>query len=184
MSGDSSLPNKMGPTSMEQEGRIILTFIGELQLNFALDLNKTQMSSRNLGSKGEVGAASYLKVGSSNARRLEEGLKAKGILTGSVIPNNWRATKKSAEDTAAHVSAELAERFYSAVIFQLLDNIFFSRFEDGSLRPARRMTDGHYDINGKLVVTARDSQYGILKLCTPLWKAAKGRHMVVVQPIL
>ena len=95
MSGDSSLPNKMGPTSMEQEGRIILTFIGELQLNFALDLNKTQMSSRNLGSKGEVGAASYLKVGSSNARRLEEGLKAKGILTGSVIPNNWRATKKA-----------------------------------------------------------------------------------------
>ena len=47
--------------------------------------------------------------------------------------------QKKREDMAAHVKAELVERFYSAVIFQLLDNnIFFSKFEDGSLCLAAR----------------------------------------------
>ena len=60
-----------------------------------------------------------------------EALSAKGYSTGSVLSSNWRATKKSVEDMAAHVKAELAAHFYSAVIYQLLDNnIYFSRFED------------------------------------------------------
>ena len=169
---------------MEQEGRIIISLIGELQLNFALDLDITPLSSRTIGSKGEVGAASFLVVGSSNARRLEEALKAKGIPTGSILANGWRATKKSAEDMAAHVRAELEERYYSAVIFQLLDNnIFFSKFEDGSLCPSRRTGDGQYHVEGELVVASRESQFAILKMCTPLWEAAKGRHMVVVGPM-
>ena len=80
-----------------------------------------------MGSRGEAGAASYLVVGSSNAKRLEEALKAKGLSTGAVFANNWRATKKSAEDMAAHVKVALEEGSYSAVVFQLLDNnIFFS----------------------------------------------------------
>ena len=182
--GDGSIPNEMGATSMEQEGRIINSLIGELQLNFALDLDNTPLSSRTIGSKGEVGAASFLVVGSSNARRLEEALKAKGIPTGSILANGWRATKKSAEDMAAHVRAELAERYYSAVVFQLLDNnIFFSKFEDGSLCPSRRTSDGNYHVEGELVVASRESQFAILKMCTPLWEAAKGRHMVVVGPM-
>ena len=117
-------------------------------------------------------------------RRLEEALQAKGIPTGSILANGWRATKKSAEDMAAHVRAELAERYYSAVVFQLLDNnIFFSKFEDGSLCPARKTSDGHYHVDRELVVASRESQFAILKICTPLWEAAKGRHMVVVGPM-
>ena len=182
--GDGSIPNEMGATLMEQEGRVINSLIGELQLNFALDLDNTPMSSRTIGSKGEVGAGSFLVVGSSNPRRLEEALQAKGIPTGSILANGWRATKKSAEDMAAHVRAELAERYYSAVVFQLLDNnIFFSKFEDGSLCPARKTSDGHYHVDGELVVASRESQFAILKICTPLWEAAKGRHMVVVGPM-
>ena len=169
---------------MEQEGRIVNSLIAELQLVFAMDLDNTPLSSRTIGSKGEVGAASFLVVGSSNARRLEEALKAKGIPTGSILANGWRATKKSAEDMAAHVRAELAERYYSAVVFQLLDNnIFFSKFEDGSLCPSRRTGDGNYHVEGELVVASRESQFAILKMCAPLWEAAKGRHMVVVGPM-
>ena len=85
---------------------------------------------------------------------------------------------------AGHVKTALAEGSYSAVVFQLLDNnMFFSRFEDGSLCPARRATDGKYHVDGELVIASRESQFAILKLCGPLWEAAKGLRMIVVGPI-
>ena len=142
------------------------------------------MVNRDLGSRGDAGAASFLVVGSSNAKRLEEALKTKGITTGTVFPNNWRATKKSVEDMAGYVRTALAEGSYSAVVFQLLDNnMFFSRFEDGSLCPARRATDGKYHVDGELVIASQESQFANLKLCGPLWEAAKGLRMIVVGPI-
>ena len=133
----------MSPLTSNQEGKIVVTLIGELQKNLALDLDATPIASRNVASRGELSAASFLVVGSSNAKRLVEALTTKGYSTGSVLSANWRATKKSIEDMAAHVKAELAARFYSVVIYQLLDNnIYFSRFEDGSMCPACKAIDG------------------------------------------
>ena len=125
--GDSDLPYTTDPVSIEQETKIIHAMILDLQQNLALELDSYPVIKRDLGSRGEAGAASYLVVGSSNAKRLEEALKAKGLATGAVFANNWRATKKSAEDMVAHVKVALEEGSYSAVVFQLLDNnIFFS----------------------------------------------------------
>ena len=179
--GDPSLPNTTDLVSIEQETKIITALIAELQLNHALELDNHTVVNRDLGSRGEAGAASYLIVLNSNAKKLEEALKAKGISTGAVLANNWRATKKSAEDMASHVKTALAEGSYSAVVFQLLDNnMFFSIFEDGSLCPARSAIDGQYHIDGELVIASQDCQFAILKLCAPLWEAAKGLRMVVV----
>ena len=61
--------------------------------------------------------------------------------------------------------------------------MFFSRFEDGSLCPARRAIDGKYHVDGELVIASRESQFTILKLCGPLWEAAKGLRMIVVGPM-
>ena len=178
------LPYRMGPLTSDQEGRIVVTLIGELKQNLALELDPTPKGSRSISSRGELGAAAYLVVGSSNAKWLAEALKAKGIATGSVLCSNWRATKKSAEDMATLVKEELAANFYSAVVYLLLDNnVYFSKFEDGSLCPARKAIDGKYHVDGELVVAARDTLFFILKLCAPLWEAAKGRHMVVVGPL-
>ena len=91
MYNSKDIPDRTGPLTSNQEGKIVVELIGEIQRNLALELDPTPIASRSVGSK-------------------------------------------SVEDMVAHVKAELVERFYSAVIFQLLDNnIFFSKFEDGSL---------------------------------------------------
>ena len=101
-----------------------------------------------------------------------------------MLCNNWRATKNSVVDMATHIESELAARHYTAVIFQLLDkNMFFAQCEDGSRIPARRAIDGKYHVDGELVLTDKDNQYAILKLCEPLWNAAKDKHAVVVGPL-
>ena len=72
VSGDSSLPNTTDPVTTEQEEKIITALIAELQLNHALELDSHPVVNSDLGSRGKAGAASYLVVGSSNAKRLEE----------------------------------------------------------------------------------------------------------------
>ena len=70
--GDSSVPNTKDPVTTEQEEKIITALIAELQLNHALELDSHPVVNSDLGSRGKAGAASYLVVGSSNAKRLEE----------------------------------------------------------------------------------------------------------------
>ena len=57
---NGDLPKKMSPLTSDQEGKIVVTLIGELQRNLALDLDFTPIASRNVGSRGELSAASFL----------------------------------------------------------------------------------------------------------------------------
>ena len=124
-------------------------------------------------------------MGSSNARRLAAALTAKGIPVGTVTCNSWRASKQSVLDMAEHVRQELAAGNYSAIIFQLLDNnMYFAGTEEGGLIPATRDQDGHYHVEGDLVLADRLAQIAVMKLCGPLWETAAGKHMVVVSPLL
>ena len=85
---------------------------------------------------------------------------------------------------AAHVAMELADKPYTSVIYHFLDNYFyFSQSEDGSKRPAKKGLDGGYHFEGDVVLADKDGQFGILKLCEPLWEVAKGKNMVVVGPM-
>ena len=135
-------------------------------------------------SKPRKGNDCYLVVGSSNARRLCDALNLKGIETGFVISQSWRATKRSVADMAAHIQEELKAKKYTVVIFQLLDyNFFFEQGEDGSKALPRKGLDGRYHVVGDLALADKDGQYAILKLCEPLWSSASGKHMVIVGPM-
>ena len=61
--------------------------------------------------------------------------------------------------------------------------MFFARYEEGGLVPARKGLDGVYHVDGDLVVADREAQYAILKLCRPLWEAAGGKNFVIVGPM-
>ena len=63
------------------------------------------------------------------------------------------------------------------------NNVFFSQGEDGSKSLPRKGDDGIFHVKGDLVMVDKDSQYAILKLCKPLWEAARETNMVVVGPM-
>ena len=82
---------------------------------------------------------------------------------------------------AGHIKEEMSNQSYSTVVFHLLDNnYYFAQSEDGGRLPARKGTDGRFHFEGDLVLANKDSQYAILKLCEPLWEAAKGKKMAIV----
>ena len=178
------LPNYVKELSEEQEEILITALINELQVNLALNLDSCPIFDRNPGPEPKKGTDCYLVVGSSNARRLCDALNQKGIETGFVISQNWRATKRSVADMAAHIQEELSLKTYTAVIFQLLDNNFyFEQGEDGSKALPCKGQDGHFHVVGDLALADKDGQFAILKLCEPLWSSASGKHMVIVGPM-
>ena len=178
------LPNMSAPVTESQEKRVVTAIIEELQSNLAMDLDSSPIFDRNPGPIQDAGDDCYLVVGSSNARRLSEALKRKMLSTGYVFSSNWRATKKSVSDMAAHITKELESRPYTAVIFHLLDNnIYFELGEDGSKSLPKKGPDGKYHVLGDLAIADKDGQYAILKLCEPLWEAAKGKSMVIISPM-
>ena len=82
------------------------------------------------------------------------------------------------------MAMELADKPYTSVIYHFLDNYFyFSQSEDGSKRPAKKGLDGGYHFEGDVGLADKDGQFGILKLCEPLWEVPKGKNMVVVGPM-
>ena len=140
--------------------------------------------NRNPGPGLDYGADSFLVVGSSNSRRLTDALDKKGVPTGYVFSHNWRATKKSVSDMAAHIKEERQTRHYTATIFMMLDNnVFFVQGEDGSKSLPKKGPDGKFHVDGDLTIADKDGQFALLKLCEPLWEAAKGTSMVVVSPM-
>ena len=141
------LPNYVKELSEEQEEILITALINELQVNLALNLDSCPIFDRNPGPEPKKGTDCYLVVGSRNARRLCDALNQKGIETGFVISQNWRATKRSVADMAAHIQEELSLKTYTAIIFQLLDNNFyFEQGEDGSKALPCKGQDGHYPV--------------------------------------
>ena len=181
---NQKLPNGSAPVSECQEKKVVTAIIEELQSYLAMDLDSSPIFDRNPGPIQDAGDDCYLVVGSSNARRLSEALKRKMIPTGYVFSSNWRATKKSVIDMAAHISKELESRPYTAVIYHLLDNnIYFELGEDGSKSLPKKGPDGKYHVLGDLAIADKDGQYAILKLCEPLWEAAKGKSMVIISPM-
>ena len=181
---NSKLPCKVKPATTSQEERVITGLVSELQLNLALDLDSNPVFDRNPTPKENSSSSTFLVVGSSNARRLNDAFKRRNIATGFVFTQNWRATKKSVQDLADHVKEEMGNRSYTAVVFQLLDNnIFFELGEDGSRAAPKKGPDGKFHVMGDLAVADRDGQLAILKLCEPLWEAARGKHMIIVGPL-
>ena len=181
--GNTSLPCASSPTSEAQERTVINALILDIKSKLAIDLDEDPVLSRKVEATAG-GGKNFLLVGSSNARRLAEALKSRGIPTGSVLSSSWRATKQSVSEMAEHVRAELAAGTYTAVVFFLLDNnLYFASNEEGGLVPATRDNDGFYHVVGNLVVADAAAQQAVLKLCMPLWKEASGTHMVIVSPL-
>ena len=179
------LPNMTAPPSEEQEEKVILSLIKELKLNLALDLDENPCMNRNPGPMVDNnGKDFYLIVGSSNAWKLAETMQKQGMQVGFVICNNWRATKKSAEDMARNIKEEMENKCYTAIIYLILDNsVFFAQCKDGSRSLPRKGGDGTYHVEGDVTIANKDSQFALLKMCKPILETAKGINMVVVSPM-
>jgi hypothetical protein len=94
------------------------------------------------------------------------------------MPNN--TTVAAACEELERVMFNSSEN--NLIIFYNLDcAAYYARQEDGSLIPARQL-DGHYHIDGELVVAPKEMFTRTLKHCTPLLQLHPNIKKIVISP--
>jgi hypothetical protein len=68
-------------------------------------------------------------------------------------------------------------------VLQLLDSgVYYALQEHGTNIPERNL-NGHYHVDGELVVADKRAQEKLVMLCKPLFETAAGRKLVVISPL-
>jgi hypothetical protein len=97
----------------------------------------------------------------------------------------WRVTKAFVTHTAEATAKAIKEYNPGTVILTGLDESYYmALFEEVHTSPARRDLEGHYHIDGDLVVAPREAQLRLLGSLEPIWKAMVGYKTIVVGPML
>jgi hypothetical protein len=69
------------------------------------------------------------------------------------------------------------------VIAGLDESYYMAQYEEFHTSPVRKDSDGHYHIDGDLVLAAKEAQMRILKLLEQIWELTAGTRTVVIGPM-
>jgi hypothetical protein len=79
------------------------------------------------------------------------------------------------------VIKKLEEKSYNHLIFAVLDNSFNSTMAmTGDIIPSRRDNEGHYHIDGELMISSKSSLHVLLTSLKPLLTLGLGKGAVTI----
>jgi len=181
-----SLPEKLGPISIEQEKKIVQSLVLELNRTMALDLDISPNQNRMVERRSDPNQAeTYIVVGSSHASRTAAALKKSGNKVVEVTMPAWRPTTAQIEGLKNKLEKVLGDTAgCQCVVFEFFDNCFyFAQYDDGSLIPVRKGHDGRYHVDGDSVLAPKETQFNLFKKLLPVLETAKEARRILIPPI-
>jgi hypothetical protein len=107
----------------------------------------------------------------------------KGLCCNILKLGYWRAIGCTVRKLVQMIEEAIVAYNPSTIVLQLLDSsMFYALQEDGTNIPERNL-NGHYHVDGELVVADKRAQEKLLALCKPLFETAAGRKLVVISPL-
>ena len=187
----TSLPNGVSPFSNLTEQKIILNLIAELNEHFALDLDSSPNQTRMVEPKSAVSGSNccFVVVGNSHGARTAASLKRQGQVVIEAILPAWRPTLGQIEtltNKAEEAMKEATKKHGNNIclVLEIFDNCFyFAQCDDGSLLPARKGHDGHYHVDGDLVLAPKEIQFSTFSKLIPLINKFDGVKKVLIPPL-
>ena len=148
---EAGLPSKVAAMSEKEEQELVDSILFGLKEHQNLVICLPSASSRALATINKP--VHILVVGASNLARLASALEGTGITIGRVTTTNWKPSKESVEILAGHVKASVEGERPSAIVFQMLDNLFYmGRKIDGTTKQPAKDKKGQFHIEGDLVL--------------------------------
>jgi hypothetical protein len=183
------LPIQIQPTGEMAEKEIILSIINELRTGLAVDLDPAPTFDRMVpvDGGGQAGPPTeYLILGRAKAvAMVATALTKAGKRCEQLSQPEWRITQAYVAKMASDLEAEMAKHRPRVIVVVGLDESYFmAQFEEVHTTPARRDADGHYHIDGELVVATKEVQLRMLKTMRPIWEATSGHKTIVVGPMV
>jgi hypothetical protein len=113
-------------------------------------------------------------VGNHKAEKLTEALKSSGVTAEAVTLEDWRANPNSVSPMIENVKMALTEvRPETLVLIGLESSFYQAQTEDGFTLPIKKAADGHYHVEGELVLCTREVQVKHFKTMEPMWQLSE-----------
>jgi hypothetical protein len=163
VSGGWTIPCGVQPFTPEVEGKIVQTIVRELNCQFDLDLGLDLICGRLTKSDSPV--KRILVIGGSHALREGEALSQKGYDVIMCAVGGWRPNVSAIEDMREK------EAEGDPVLIHCFDNVaYMACSEEGGDLPIRRFPDGHYHIEGDLVLASKERLFMYFRNSLPIFK--------------
>jgi len=182
----SRLGNKVSAISMEELPAAVATLIGELNEEFAVNLDPAPNLSAGSGTTSckNPEDITILIAGSSHASRLANVLADSHPHLVDISVGGWKLNEDSAVEMAEEIGDHLSETTgKAAVIVQLFDNsIYFGKLPDGTRKEPFK-EDGQYHVEGELDTISKERMRELFDIAAPVFRAAKNVPTFVLGPI-
>ena len=180
--GETGIPSKVAAMSEKEEQELVDSILLGLKEHQNLEICLRNACSRSLATSNKP--VHILVVGASNSARLASALEGSGITIGRVTTTNWKPSKESVEILASHVKASVEGERPSAIVFQMLDNLFYmGRKIDGTTKQPAKDKTGQFHIEGDLVLAPKEVQLNLYNLMKPILEAAGTKPFIVITPM-
>jgi hypothetical protein len=182
--GWDDLQKKVNKSRPSDELEIIKTLISELNECYSLDLGPGAVPIARDAEAEALPAVVIAVVGASNAARLVAVLEDAGLCAHHITVPSWRPNTAVIAEALADLSkVQFQDPDSSMIVLYNLDNAaYYALTIDGSLIPSKRL-DGHYHLDGDLVVAPKEQFQHTLKVCLPLINFRPDIKKVVLSPM-
>jgi hypothetical protein len=184
-----NLPNKVKPATVRVEKEVVYAIIEELRGYMAIDLETHPTVDRwppalvkPAGGGGP--RRTFLLVGSSHAGKIAAALRTSGHHTEVIYEPSWRANRDSVLNLATMIHDKLQEVKVDAVVLCLVDNnTYYGLTDAGETSLPKRDKEGHYHVEGDLIVCSKSAQHALFKLLTPIFDATSHKTCILMSPV-
>jgi hypothetical protein len=169
----------------EEEKQLVWRIVEEMREKLAVDLDQEPVVDRWPSPAAKAGDVkkSFLVVGSSHASKLAAELTSLGHSVELIFEAGWKAFKNSSCILAEKVHERMKEKMIDVVVFAVLDNTIYQVLTyNGDVIQARRDNNGHYHMDGDMMVMAKSGQYSLFNSLKPLLETAKGKGGILLSP--
>jgi hypothetical protein len=159
--------------------------ISEIKSKYSLDLDPVMSSSNAAADALNVTASppTVVIIGASNASRLAALMQETGCEVHHIVTPSWMPNSKVVQDACSELEKFVfQESSPSAIIYFNLNSSAFCAVQiDGSTIPARQI-NGHYNLDGDLMVSTKEMYQKTLKICISLFQMYPNVQKIVLPP--
>jgi hypothetical protein len=180
-----SIPTQLRPLAPSDERRWCSALIEDARMKLALDLDPMPTLERGVGLLSRLmHKIEFMVVGGSHASRTARVMSETGYSVVKIIDTNWRIDRSSCEALATTMVGAMKNEDPEVVVLQLLDNsIYYTRRGDGSRVLPKKLEDGHYHVEGELVVASSETQFEHYQNLKPVFDAVGKRPCILIAPL-
>jgi hypothetical protein len=187
--GGLEIKTRVKLVSLAAEKEIMWKVAGELRKIAALDIEHKPVVTHQIRMAPDPDEppqkTGYVVLGGGLGLKIGEAIKRTGAEAMVVSIPEWRVNTQNVALLVEKAKSALEGREqYAIILVGLEDSYYQTQSEEGYTMLARKDNDGHFHVDGDLLVVNKEAQMRLFKLMEPIWRLAPKQIMIIISPMI